>query len=185
MSGGAYFNISIETEGPVADEEQLETLIEVLGDLGAPGAAVGAGGVPGGTSATFTLDAPDHGADSLERVCAAAIDLFTAATEKAGLPPSTISHMDVMAAPYFERWLETPPDELAGVAELAELFGVSRQRMSELRMRKDFPAPLAELAAGPVWKVANLRRFLDSWERKPGRPHKAHPGEEGRAAKDD
>lgn len=30
-----------------------------------------------------------------------------------------------------------------------------------------------ELAAGPVWAASSLRRFLDTWERKPGRPSKA------------
>src|SRR5881397_2705980 len=41
--------------------------------------------------------------------------------------------------------------ELIGVAELAELLGVSKQRASELARGAGFPAPLAVLAAGPVW----------------------------------
>lgn len=32
------------------------------------------------------------------------------------------------------------------------------------------PAPVAELAAGPIWNVANLRRFIDEWPRRAGRP---------------
>jgi hypothetical protein len=33
-------------------------------------------------------------------------------------------------------------------------------------------AVLGGLAAGPVWKTSSLKRFLDSWERKPGRPRR-------------
>lgn len=57
-----------------------------------------------------------------------------------------------------------------GVTEVAELFGVSKQRVSELRRSPTFPEPVAEIAAGPVWMGSSLQRFLDAWERKPGRP---------------
>lgn len=43
---------------------------------------------------------------------------------------------------------------LAGVAELAELFGVGRTTISNWHARTDkngFPDPVAILAAGPVW----------------------------------
>lgn len=68
---------------------------------------------------------------------------------------------------------ERPPERFLGLAEVAQLFGVSKQRVSELRATPRFPAPIAELAAGPVWKASTLGRFLESWERKPGRPRKA------------
>jgi hypothetical protein len=35
-----------------------------------------------------------------------------------------------------------------------------------------FPEPYAELAAGPVWLEPMVRRFVESWERRPGRPRK-------------
>jgi len=68
---------------------------------------------------------------------------------------------------------EQPAERFLGLAEVAALFGVSKQRVSELRATPRFPAPVAELAAGPVWKASTLGRFLESWERKPGRPRKA------------
>jgi hypothetical protein len=40
----------------------------------------------------------------------------------------------------------------------------------ELRRRDDFPKPVAEIAAGPIWTRDSLNYFIASWARKPGRP---------------
>lgn len=174
MSEELYYTATVDAETAVAPtEEQVEDLSEVLADLGAMGAAVSAGGQLPGVGATFTLYASEYSGDALGNACQAAVQVFHQATDKLGIPITIVNEVDVVAGPAFERWLEEPADELAGVTELAKIFGVSKQRMSELRAREDFPAPIAELAAGPVWKVANLRRFLDGWERKPGRPRRA------------
>lgn len=63
--------------------------------------------------------------------------------------------------------------DLVGVAELAELLGVSTQRASELRSRAGFPRPAVTLRSGPVWVRANVEQFASTWKRKPGRPPKA------------
>lgn len=78
-----------------------------------------------------------------------------------------------MTDAYLERWLTREPERYAGVSEVAALLGVSRERGAQLRARPDVPAPLAELAARPVWKVSSLQRFLEGWERRPGRPRRA------------
>jgi predicted DNA-binding transcriptional regulator AlpA len=62
--------------------------------------------------------------------------------------------------------------ELAGAQELAARLGVSRQRLYELMRRPDFPAPIADLASGPVWDAASVNHFIEGWSRKPGRPKK-------------
>lgn len=60
---------------------------------------------------------------------------------------------------------------LLGVAEIAEILGVSRQRVDQLvGSYRDFPAPEAELAAGRIWS----RSAIETWvalhpDRKPGR----------------
>ena len=47
--------------------------------------------------------------------------------------------------------------ELVGIAELAELFGVSRQAASNWRVRhENFPSPIATLKSGPVWDMADI-----------------------------
>jgi hypothetical protein len=60
--------------------------------------------------------------------------------------------------------------DLAGLYETAEMLQVSRSRISALRHRPDFPAPVAELAAGPVWVAREIEAFADRWERQSGRP---------------
>lgn len=63
-------------------------------------------------------------------------------------------------------------DKLAGIAEIAELFEVSKQTALKYAGRPDFPAPIDRLAAGPVWKRSDVER----WGRthrpplRPGRP---------------
>lgn len=63
-----------------------------------------------------------------------------------------------------------PP--VLGIAELAAMLDVSRQRASQVARTAAFPRPYAELASGPIWFAPNVRRFVDEWERKPGRPRK-------------
>ena len=56
--------------------------------------------------------------------------------------------------------------ELVGVAEIAELLGVSRQRVNQLVIAdQSFPAPVAELSAGRIWK----REAIIRWARDSGR----------------
>ena len=51
---------------------------------------------------------------------------------------------------------------LVGVAEVAELFGVSRQAASNWRERHaDFPTPIASLKSGPVWQLSDILAWAD------------------------
>jgi predicted DNA-binding transcriptional regulator AlpA len=52
--------------------------------------------------------------------------------------------------------------KLAGIREIADLLGVSRQRANQIAAKKDFPAPLDRIAAGPVWRDADVR----AWARR-------------------
>ena len=55
--------------------------------------------------------------------------------------------------------------ELMGVAEIAELLGVSRQRVHQLTKVAGFPRPVAELSAGSIWE----REAVEEWARSTGR----------------
>jgi hypothetical protein len=52
-----------------------------------------------------------------------------------------------------------------GAAEIAELLGVSRQRVDQLTRRSDFPLPAAELASGRIW----VRVVVERWAMLTGR----------------
>jgi predicted DNA-binding transcriptional regulator AlpA len=66
-----------------------------------------------------------------------------------------------------------PDTELAGLAEVAHLIGVSKRSASRYTRQSDFPEPLARLAAGPIWDAAEVREW--AIRRRPfrvGRPPK-------------
>lgn len=64
--------------------------------------------------------------------------------------------------------------QLATASQVAELLGVRRQRVHQLRQTSAFPKPLIELRGTALWDGAAVRRFADAWERKPGRPRRAN-----------
>jgi predicted DNA-binding transcriptional regulator AlpA len=51
------------------------------------------------------------------------------------------------------------PPHLLGVAEIATMLGLSRQRVNQLVQRDGFPAPEAELSAGRIWN----REAVEAW----------------------
>jgi chromosome partitioning protein len=52
-------------------------------------------------------------------------------------------------------------EDLLGIFEVAELAGVSRTVISNWRVRDPrFPAPVADLRAGPVFRVRDIQRYL-------------------------
>ena len=60
----------------------------------------------------------------------------------------------------------------AGLPQWA-LARVEAQTERELELelaRPSFPEPVARLKATPVWTADSVRRFLDAWPRKAGRP---------------
>lgn len=65
---------------------------------------------------------------------------------------------------------------LAGFAEVTEMLGVSKRSVQRYVARPDFPKPIAELAAGPVWDRPAVRHWAE--QRLPlrrGRPSRRRP----------
>ena len=60
--------------------------------------------------------------------------------------------------------------ELVGASEVGQMLGVSRQRVHQLREHSAFPAPLVEVAMGPLWDARAIEAFARTWSRRPGRP---------------
>lgn len=181
MSEERYLAVSVETwgEGPNAiDDEWIETLMLALGELGAAGPAVGVGGLSGGVGATFGvyLSAGVPDVEVWPIVAERAIRIFDDACTKAEIPHGGVANLEIMTEEYFDRDIDQEAETYLGVTEVARELRVSRQRVSELRASDAFPAPIAELAAGPVWRGSTLKRFLADWERKPGRPRKDRNG---------
>jgi predicted DNA-binding transcriptional regulator AlpA len=49
--------------------------------------------------------------------------------------------------------------DLVGVAEVADMLGVSRQRVHQLATQQGFPDPIARLSAGLVWRRTDIKRW--------------------------
>lgn len=59
--------------------------------------------------------------------------------------------------------------DLMGVHEIAEMLGVSRQRVDRIvATDASFPSPVAVLAAGRIWKRADV----ETWAKKRDAPRK-------------
>jgi hypothetical protein len=88
-----------------------------------------------------------------------------------GVPPTGWLSVEVLTTDEQDRRIVEPTiPELVGVAEVAQLLDVSKQRVSELTHSAGFPAPVVRLASGPVWARSTLERFVENWRRRPGRP---------------
>lgn len=146
-------------------EDQLDTLMAEL-----PGY-----GIAAMTMTWMDLDLTVE-AGTLRQATESALRLarsaYTAAFGRTAEPTrvtvlSEADHADETARPEQEK--------LAGIAEVAEILGVSKQRAGEVaRTHPDFPLPIATLAAGPVYTHASVEAFEQRWERKrTGRPRAA------------
>jgi predicted DNA-binding transcriptional regulator AlpA len=51
------------------------------------------------------------------------------------------------------------PDDLAGVAEIAQLLGVHQRTAARYTQRADFPTPAGQLSRGRVWLRADVERW--------------------------
>ncbi len=56
-------------------------------------------------------------------------------------------------------------EHLVGVAEIAEMLEVTRQRVDQLVREPEFPAPEAILSAGRIWR----REDVEAWATRTGR----------------
>jgi len=149
------------------DPDVLFDLIEALEDYHAGAASLS----PDGTRIGVDLWVE---ARSLRAALVAGERAVLKALPAVGLAGMSLSAADVKPWAQLEVELARPNyPELMGVAEMAELLGVSKQRISELAATPTFPRPLAQLKGGPVWDRASIGNFLQTWQRKPGRPRKA------------
>lgn len=61
-----------------------------------------------------------------------------------------------------ERTIKTA--DILGTSEVAEVLGVSKQRIHGLRKLAEFPEPFKMLASTPLWDRAEVMDFLSRWK---------------------
>lgn len=148
---------------------------DALADVAEIGGA--AGGNVGENRLTTTLTVP---ADSV------ATAMLAAAKRVTKVAPGQVIHASAALTDEFDRTQDElrARSELVGLSEVAELLGLSRQRVGEMvRDRKDVPHAVARLKVGPVWRKADWSTFASGWQRKAGRPRKVAPTESVEASR--
>lgn len=156
--------LEAQTPGPGIEADRIYGLIEALEDHHPGAASVSSTGMRIGVH--LWVQAPD-----VRRALAVGEKALLDALARLGLEGFAL------VAAELKPWQELEADldrsntpDLVGVAELAEILRVSRQRVSELAATSQFPRPLAALKAGPVWERSSIGHFVDTWRRTPGRP---------------
>ena len=64
-------------------------------------------------------------------------------------------------------------NELVTKADIAQMLDVSRERVTQLAQRDDFPASLGQVGKSLVWSRRDIERWSSSWDRRGGRPRSA------------
>jgi hypothetical protein len=64
--------------------------------------------------------------------------------------------------------LELATNDLAGIGELAEVLGVTKQRVHQLARSDGFPKPVANLRATPVYLRSEVVAFRETRRATPG-----------------
>ncbi|WP_027659637.1 hypothetical protein [Salinispora fenicalii] len=111
-------------------------------------------------------------ASTVRQAADAAVRAARTAHSQAISSAPEVTALRVITAEDHEREISRPhPMSLVGNAEIARILNVSRQRVEQLaRENEAFPAPVARLAAGPVYTRGSIDAFNTGWQRKPGRP---------------
>lgn len=154
-------------ERSVAIEISLEEGEEEIPDLDSKLAALRAAIVDRGGVPLVSRDGRRYGARFFVRTSGAqsAIEEGVQALQESattvGLPEEPV--VEAEASTMSELAADVPDEQvppLIGITELAELLGVSNQLVTVLVRAKGFPAPVAELNAGPVWVLDSINRFI-------------------------
>lgn len=110
-------------------------------------------------------------AGGADQAVAEGVALWAACAATAGMAGWPLVQAD--AATYevrAEQFRSSAVPPLVGVAEVAEMLGVTKQRVSALGREDRLPAPVARLASGPVWSAEGIEQFVTGWARRRGRP---------------
>jgi hypothetical protein len=156
------WSVTLEASTDVSvDEQMAERLAEGLAPTHG-NASVGDGRVGG----TITVDAKD-----IDEAYRFARSVFDEVFGSVGIEEPDIESVELVREDEAtRRLLESNFPELVGVAELADILGVTRQRASELARSKTFPHPVARLKSGPVWIKSTVARHAEGVPRRAGRP---------------
>lgn len=166
-----WYSVYVATRNPAGGEAQAELpgLDDFADALAAYSGSVAGGQAGWSGTVSYEADSPVDAAYNGHEI------VLTFAY-KASLPMWPVVRVEAVDHDELARDLANPlfPD-LIGAAEAAQLLGVSRQRIHDMRKTTPgFPHPAVEVAMGPLWTVHSIERFVETWTRRPGRPAAVH-----------
>lgn len=154
--------IVVATPAPVTD-----ATLDQIADLGDEYDATVARHRDGiGVVVTFNVDDRDAGQAAI-RARTQALDIVNGASRA-----DDVVDLRVITPELYEaEALRPDTPELLASPDVAELLGVSRQRIHQLATEHTrFPAPYLRLGSGPIWTRPAIEHFAAQWDRRPGRP---------------
>ncbi len=162
-----WYSVYLEAGAPagaavVVSDEAADRLMDLLEDHSG---TISAG--DDSWAATVSVQA----ADAREAVGSGTRIIEKMAAE-AGMPPWPAVRVEAVDQDVLEKENERPTlPQLVSVPEVAEVLGVSAQRVHELaRGTRGFPLPVYELRTGKLWLRDAIVAFSERRDRKPGRP---------------
>ncbi|WP_410597868.1 hypothetical protein [Amycolatopsis sp. lyj-23] len=167
MTNEWVIRVVLATEETVSD-----TALEKMADAADErDATVARRELESGVVVTMDVDVSDGGGHEIS----AAIDWSLKLVRDVGgcedAVPADVRYMTLDA--YEAEALRPSVPELASAADVAEILGVSRQRVHQLATSNPrFPQHIARVATGPLWARSSIEWFDSVWERKAGRPAK-------------
>ncbi len=177
MTEPMEWSVELTIEHVIPEDELVDAVDDLLEDLAPRSASASTGRGILIVRMTVTAKKPDEAYEEATHFLMRALFSTGWLMHLRTIVASEIETLAELAA-----GLEQPPvPEVIGVAELSEMLGVTKQRVSYLaQSQTGFPKPIAKLASGPVWLKPTVMRFVETWERRPrGRPKKtagsAHP----------
>ncbi len=90
------------------------------------------------------------------------------ATVSAGTRGACLAKLRRAAGDEAHLTVEVTPD-IAGVAEAAAIMGWDKRRVITYLNRGSFPAPIASLASGRVWRREDVEAFAAAWRKRRAR----------------
>lgn len=100
---------------------------------------------------------------------AMAADIVARAAAAAGLPAWPITRVDVVREDLLDTAEPARWPELVSGPEVAEILGVTPQRVHQLATENaKFPKPAYHLRCGKIWIRAAITSFARDWDRRPG-----------------
>jgi hypothetical protein len=158
------WSVHVELHNDGAPESALDVIREHLTEHHATtGYAPGSGNV----SVRMMLDAT-----TARKALDAGIRAATDAAYAAGASTAVLG-VEVMTEGEMDRRLAEPAiPKLAGLSEVGDILGVTRQRAGVLAERDGFPPIVASLRSGPVFVEEQVIAYAARRPRTPGRPRK-------------